>query len=139
MPHLQFEVTESLSEDDVTSFAGWVTDLYAEIMDTGTGHVGVTVRDDARLALGRAGREEPVAFCNADVRAGRSFEQRRELATTIIEELAEQWAVPTENSYVIYTEHPGEDFHLREGALDSWSAAEAGEQTPETAEETPEE
>lgn len=127
MPHLQFEVTETIDESDVESFADWVTGRYAELMDTGTGHVGVTVRDDAALALGRADADDPVAVLNADVRAGRSADQRRELAVAVMDELEDRWDVPSENVYVVYTEHSGEDFHLREGALASWSTDEAGD------------
>lgn len=128
MPHLQFEVSETLPADEVESFADWVTDRYSEVMDTGTGHVGVTVREGVSLAMGRAATGEPIAFLNADIRAGRRFEQRRELAVSVIEELHGRWDVPTQNVYVVYTEHPGEDFHLEEGALSSWSAEEAGEE-----------
>lgn len=127
MPHLQFEVTEPIDESDTESFADWVIERYAELMDTGTGHVGVTVRDDAALALGRADPDDPVAVLNADVRAGRSADQRRELAVAVMNELDDRWGVPSENVYVVYTEHPGEDFHLREGALTSWSTDEAGD------------
>ena len=124
MPHLQFEVTSRIEPESKTSFATWVTERYADVMDTGTDHVGVTIRDGASLTLGRVPEDNPVAFLNADIRAGRSFEQRRRLAVTVMDELADRWGVPAENQYVIYTEHPGEDFHLREGALDSWTADE---------------
>lgn len=129
MPQLRFEVTEPLDAAEIESFADWVTTLYAEYMETGTGHVGVSVRDDAALALGRAGAAEPVAFLDADIRAGRSFDQRRSLAVTIVDELSERWGVPTENCYVVYTEHPGEDFHLREGSLTSWGEDEATDES----------
>ena len=127
MPHLQFEVTEPVDRSEVASFADRIADLYAGIMDTGTGHVGVTVRDGASLALGRADADDRIAFLNADVRAGRTEGQRRELAVAVMEELADRWDVPTENVYVVYTEHPGADFHLREGPLSSWSSDEAGD------------
>lgn len=125
MPHLQFETDVELDESEKRAFAAWATDLYGEVMDTGTGHVAVAVRDGASVALGRADPDAPVAFLNVDVRAGRSFEQRRELAVAAMEEIADRWRVPTGNAYVIYTEHPGEDFVLREGALESWSPDEA--------------
>lgn len=124
MPHLQFEVTNRIDSESKASFAAWVTERYADVMDTGTDHVGVTIRDGASLALGRVPADEPVAFLNADVRAGRSFEQRRMLAVAVMDEIADRWGIPRENQYVIYTEHPGEDFLLREGALDSWAADE---------------
>jgi phenylpyruvate tautomerase PptA (4-oxalocrotonate tautomerase family) len=124
MPHLSFEVSEPLEENDVEPFAEWVTELYAEVMNTGTGHVAVTVRDDAALAMGRADPGEPVAVLDADVRAGRPFEKRRELASAVIEEMSDRWGVPAENAYVVYTEHAGEDFILAEGPLASWSVDE---------------
>jgi len=124
MPHLQFEVTESV-DGTPERFVEWVTERYAEVMETGTGHVCVTVRDRAVLSLGRAGADEPVAVLNADIRAGRSADQRREFAGAVIETLGDRWGVPAENVYVVYTEHPGEDFHLAEGPLDSWSDRES--------------
>lgn len=129
MPHLQFEVSESLDKSEIESFVDWVTSCYSDLMETGTGHIGVTVRDGATLALGRADADEPVAFLNADIRDGRSFEQRRNLAVTIMNELNDRWNIPIENIYVIYTEHSGEDFHLQEGALTSWAAEEETDET----------
>jgi len=125
VPHLQFELTDRLDADEAASLVGWVTERYAAAMDTGTGHVAVTVRDDATLAMGRAGEGEPVAVLNADVRAGRTATQRRELATDVVAYLGDRLGVPRENVYVVYTEHPGEDFHLAEGPLGSWSDEEA--------------
>lgn len=130
MPHLSFEVSEPLEENDVEPFAEWVTELYAEVMNTGTGHVAVTVRDDAALAMGRAEAGEPVAVLDADVRAGRPFEKRRELASAVIEEMEDRLGVPAENTYVVYTEHAGEDFILAEGPLASWSVEEDDEGPP---------
>jgi phenylpyruvate tautomerase PptA (4-oxalocrotonate tautomerase family) len=124
MPHLQFEVSEPLADDVVDAFVERVTALFAEHMDTGTGHVAVTVRDDSRVALGRAGESDPVAVLNADIRVGRSAEQRRALAADSIGALDDRFGVPPANCYVVYTEHPGADFHLDEGPLDSWDAAE---------------
>lgn len=133
MPHLQFELSVDLTADGKRDFASWVTDRYAEIMDTGTDHVAVSVQEcePAALSLGRVDDPtEGVAFLNADVRAGRSKEQRRTLATTIMDEIHERWAIPTANSYVIYTEHPGEDFLLREGPLEAWSDDEGAPVDP---------
>jgi 5-carboxymethyl-2-hydroxymuconate isomerase len=129
MPQLRFEVTESLDDAEVASFADWVTERYAEHMATGTGHVGVSVRDDAAITMGRADPDEPVAFLDADIRAGRSTDQRRGFAVAIMDELHDRWAIPTENCYVVYTEHPGADFHLREGALTSWETDETADES----------
>jgi phenylpyruvate tautomerase PptA (4-oxalocrotonate tautomerase family) len=123
MPHLQFEITATIADDEKRAFADWVTALYAERMDTGTGHVGVTIRavGPADLSLGRAAAGEGVAFLNADIRRGRSLEDRRALAVAIMDEIHRRWGIPTANMYVIYTEHDGEDFMLYEGPLRSWA------------------
>lgn len=123
MPHLQFEVSEPLDDAAVEAFVTWVTELFSDVMATGTAHVAVTVRDDVAVSLGRAD-DDPVAVLNADIRAGRTPEHRREFATSVIAELADRWGVPERNSYVVFTEHPGEDFHLDEGPLSGWSSAE---------------
>jgi phenylpyruvate tautomerase PptA (4-oxalocrotonate tautomerase family) len=127
MPHLQFETTATPSAATRRTFTDWVTAAYAERMETGTAHVAVTVRqlDHASLALGRASADEPVAVCNADVRQGRTADQREAFATAVIDRLADDFGVPPDHCYVVYSEHPGEDFLLAEGPLASWSAAES--------------
>lgn len=129
MPHLQFELTTGPAADERRRFTDWVTERFASVMETGTGHVAVTVRDvpAGGLSLGRAPIDEPAAVLNADIRAGRSAAQRRTFATAVIERLATQFDIPAEHCYVVYTEHPGEDFHLAEGTLESWTDAEADE------------
>lgn len=123
MPHLQLEVSDPLEMAEIEAFADWVTALYSDVMATGTDHVAVTIRDGVALSLGRAD-DGAVAVMNADIRAGRSSAQRRELATAVMAELADRWGVPERNSYVVFTEHPGEDFHLSEGPLAGWSGEE---------------
>lgn len=127
MPHLQFETDAPLDAAEREAFAAWVTGLYAEVMDTGTEHVAVTIRhyDGARLFLGRAaGSTEPVAFLNADIRRGRTPAQRIRLAKTLMDAMHTRWGVPRAHLYVIYTEHPGEDFVRYEGPLKPWAEGE---------------
>jgi len=126
MPHLQFEVSSELPAETKREFAAWVTDRYAADMDTTTGHVAVTIREFERaaLALGRVERNEPVAVVNADVRGGRSADQRRAFAEQVISGLESRFSIPESNAYVVYTEHPGEDFHLAEGPLESWGPSD---------------
>ena len=104
-----------------------MNEQYAETMETDTGHIVVAIRDlgTTDLSLGRAPDGEYVGVLNADIRAGRSLDQRRTLANAVIERFGEQFDIPTEHCYVFYSEHPGEDFHLEEGAMDSWSDTEA--------------
>lgn len=128
MPHLQFDLTAALDAPDAQAFIAWVTDEYADVMDTGTGHIAVTIREVPRshLALGRTETPDAdVAVVNADVRAGRSVEQRREFAVTVMDELATRTGIPTEHMYVVYTEHQGADFMLRERMLESWGPGDS--------------
>lgn len=124
MPQLRFETTAEPTNE--TAFTTWVAERFAEVMDTGTGHVGVSIRacDRKELSLGRATDDEDVVLVDADIRAGRSEEQRRALATSIIETVSDEWSVPASNVYLVYTEHDGFDFHLTEGALTSWDESE---------------
>lgn len=129
MPHLQFETTATPATPAQRTFTDRITAAYAETMETGTGHIAVTVRllDDASLALGRAAADDPVAVCNADIREGRSDAQRESFASTVIDQFGELFDVHADHCYVVYTEHPGADFVLSEGPLASWSAAEAAD------------
>jgi hypothetical protein len=124
MPHLQFELNDGLAPSDRRALTEWATERYGEVMETGTGHVAVTIRTVDSLSLGRAPEDTPVAILNADVRTGRSAGQRERYASEAIERLA-ALGIPAEHCYVVYTEHPGEDFLLSEGSLDSWSESEA--------------
>lgn len=130
MPHLQYEINRSLDADVRTRLADWTTAQYSETMETGTGHIAVTIRelDATALSLGRAPDGEPVAVLNADVRAGRSAEQRQSFASAVIDRLDGELGVPADHCYVVYTEHDGPDFVLSEGPLASWSADEAADE-----------
>ena len=127
MPHLQFEVNFPVSREEKTRFAASVIRHFSEIMDTGTDHIAVTLRvfSPEDLTFGRAaptgGR---TAFVNADIRLGRTKDQKRLLALAYIDEIARTWGVAREAVYVILTEHDGENFQLSDRVLPSWSAGE---------------
>ena len=127
MPHLQFEMNFPVTKEEKTGFASAAIRYFAEIMDTGTDHIAVTLRcfGPEDLTFGRAapsgGR---TAFVNADIRLGRTKSQKRLLALAYIDEIARTWKVEREAVYVIYTEHDGENFQLSERVLPSWSAGE---------------
>lgn len=128
MPHLQFEISKAITNEEKREFMQWVTQQYSEILETGTGHIGITLRTyaSADLFLGRVtDQSQGIAFLNADIRKGRTPEQRRKFALQVMEEINRRWSVPQANMYVIYTEHGGEDFHLYEKVLDSWTDQEA--------------
>ena len=126
MPHLQFELNFSPSAAEKQAFADAVKGYFADIMSTGTDHIGITFRcyEKGDLVFGRAGAEGRIAFLNADIRLGRTAEQKRRLALSILAEISRMWNMPEENVYVIYTEHDGPDFQLSDRVLPSWQAGE---------------
>ncbi len=127
MPHLQFEMNFSATAGEKKQFAAAVIRHFSEIMDTGTDHIAVTLRCFAPedLTFGRAARSGGrTAFVNADIRLGRTKEQKRRLALAYIDEIAKTWGVAREAVYVIFTEHDGEHFQLSDRVLPSWSAGE---------------
>jgi len=127
MPHLQFEFNFMLKEADQRAFADEVKQMFSRVMDTGTDHIAVTLRsyDTYALSLGRASSaEDGIAFVNADIRSGRSQEQKRQLCLDFMRAIHERWQVPMPNMYVILTEHPGEHFQLDDRVLAGWSEGE---------------
>jgi len=127
MPHLQFEINFPVGEDDKVLFAARIKVHFAEIMDTGTDHIGVTLRCLGRNDLSFGHAEDPaagIAFVNADIRGGRTQDQKRRLSLAFIAELGRVWRVPPQNVYVILTEHPGEHFQLHDRGLPGWSIGE---------------
>lgn len=127
MPHLQFEVNFPVPEADKPRFAECIKEHFATIMDTGTDHIGITLRCLGRndLSFGRA--EDPaagIAFVNADIRGGRTGDQKRRLSLAFIAELGNFWRVPPQSVYVILTEHSGEQFQLHDRVLPGWSEGE---------------
>jgi phenylpyruvate tautomerase PptA (4-oxalocrotonate tautomerase family) len=127
MPHLQFELNFTPSAEEKRGFAAAVVRHFSEIMDTGTDHIAVTLRcfGHEDLAFGRAapsgGR---TAFVNADIRLGRTMDQKRRLSLAYIDELASRFGLAREAVYVILTEHDGHHFQLSDRVLPSWSAGE---------------
>ena len=127
MPHLQFEMNFTPSPDEKRRFAAAVVRHFADVMDTGTDHIAVTLRCFAPedLTFGRAapsgGR---TVFVNADIRNGRTRDQKRRLSLAYIDEAARAFGVAPEAVYVILTEHDGEHFQLSDRVLPSWSPGE---------------
>lgn len=127
MPHLQFEINQSLTDADKIAFAEKVRQLFSEIMDTGTDHISISIREFGthNLSIGRVKEaEKGVAVVNADIREGRTIKQRRTLTLGFMDLLHETWRIPKEHMYVTLTEHKGEDFHLLEKYLASWQEGE---------------
>ncbi len=127
MPHLQFEFNFTLSEDDKITFAAKIKEHFATIMDTGTDHIGVTLRCYGAndLSFGRATNPaDGIVFVNADIRGGRTSDQKRSLSLAFINQLQSSLNIPPQNVYVILTEHPGEHFQLHDRVLQGWAQGE---------------
>lgn len=127
MPHLQFEINRSLDDAEKVPFSEEVRLLFSRVMDTGTDHICISIREFGtnNLSIGRAtDPQSGVAVVNADIRQGRSIEQRRELALGFMDLMQKHWGVRKEQMYVTLTEHKGEDFHLLEKYLAGWKEGE---------------
>lgn len=125
MPYLQFDTTASPTAAEKQAFADAVTELYADLMETETGHVGITIRPRAaaEMSLGRADGGS-LLFLDAQIRRGRPFELKRKFAMAVIEAAAERWGVPRDNAKVVFTEHEGEEIMGYERVGGSWNGAD---------------
>lgn len=130
MPHLQIDVNKALSDTHKRRLTAAVTELFSEVMETGTDHVAVSIRLHGTYALALGRVQEPIrgiALINADIRRGRSPQQLRALALALMQALEEIAGIPPRHVYLTYTEHPGEEFHLHEHALTDWRPDAAGD------------
>lgn len=127
MPHLQFEFNRTLTDTQKVAFAEQVRTLFSEVMDTGTDHISISIREFGtyNLSIGRVKEpEKGVAVVNADIREGRTIEKRRTLTLGFMDLINKAFNIPVEHMYVTLTEHKGEDFHLFEKYLSSWHVGE---------------
>ncbi len=126
MPHLQFEINKKVSDESKEEFVKEIRATFAEIMDTGTDHIAITIReyDKYSLTIGRANPADDICLMNLDIREGRTIEKRRELALKYMQIVQQNFGINPKNQYVTFTEHKGEDFHLVEKFLASWESGE---------------
>jgi len=126
MPHLQFEINKKIDNDTKDNFVNNIRDTFAEIMDTGTDHIAVSLReyDKYNLTIGRADPQDDICLMNLDIREGRPIERRRQLALGFMSIVKELFDIDTKNQYITFTQHIGEDFHLVEKYLASWESGE---------------
>ena len=126
MPHLQFEINKKVSDDSKEEFVNEIRNAFAQIMDTGTDHIAISIReyDKYSLTIGRAEITDDICLMNLDIREGRTIEKRRELALSYMEIVKENFGINQKNQYITFTEHKGEDFHLVEKYLASWETGE---------------
>ena len=87
MPHLQFEINKKVAEESKEDFVNEIRKVFSEVMDTGTDHIAITIReyDKYSLTIGRASPIDDICLMNLDIREGRTIEKRRELALKFME------------------------------------------------------
>ena len=126
MPHLQFELNKKVSSESKEEFVKEIRDSFSQIMDTGTDHIAISIReyDKYSLTIGRANPTDDICLMNLDIREGRTIEKRRELALKYMQIVQQNFGINPKNQYVTFTEHKGEDFHLVEKYLASWESGE---------------
>ena len=126
MPHLQFEINKKVSDDSKEEFVNEIRNAFAQIMDTETDHIAISIReyDKYSLTIGRAEITDDICLMNLDIRVGRTIEKRRELALSYMEIVKENLGIDQKNQYITFTEHKGEDFHLIEKYLSQWETGE---------------
>ena len=129
MPHLQFQINRKITDGEKAPLAERGRQLFAKVMGSGTDHICISIRECGTydLSIGRVKEpEKGVAIVDADIRAGRTLEQRRTLVVGFIDLLQEILNIPREHTYVTITEHKGEDFHMSERYLSDWREGEGG-------------
>ncbi|RXJ68467.1 tautomerase [Halarcobacter ebronensis] len=126
MPHLQFEINKNIDNKTKKNFAAKIRDSFSEVMQTGTDHIAISIReyDKYNLSIGRANPDEELCLMNLDIREGRTLEQRRVLALRFMSIVNKEFKIANRNQYITFTEHKGEDFHLIEKYLASWKNGE---------------
>lgn len=127
MPLLAFDCSAAMTADEKQQFTGRVTELYANNMETGTGHVAVVLRERTveELSIGRAGSDEPCLVLDAEIRRGREFEAKRAFALAVMGLANEIWELPDPNMKVVFTEHTGENMMGVERVGSEWTADES--------------
>ena len=126
MPHLQFEINKKVSSDSKEEFVNEIRKTFAEVMETGTDHIAISLReyDKYSLTIGRANPSDDICLMNLDIREGRTIQKRRELALRYMEIIKDNFGINPKNQYLTFTEHKGEDFHLVEKYLATWQSGE---------------
>ena len=87
MPHLHFAINRHIPDATKVTLAQRVRQLFAEVMYTGTDHISISIHECGThdLSLGRVQEpEKGIALVDADLRKGRTLDQRRTLALGFI-------------------------------------------------------
>ena len=124
MPHLQFDINKKLDEEVKRKFIRFVENTFSEIMETGTDHIAISIREQEKsnLSLGRANKNEDICLMNLDIRSGRKKKQVEKLIRKLMGGVNKIFKVKVSNQYTTITNHPGNEFNLFEKSLGNWKA-----------------
>ena len=124
MPHLQFDINKKLDEGVKQKFISFVEHSFSEIMETGTDHIAISIREQEKsnLSLGRADKNEDICLMNLDIRSGRKKKQVEKLIKTLMVGVDKIFKIKVSNQYTTITNHPGDEFNLFEKSLSNWKA-----------------
>lgn len=122
MPHLQFDINKKLEKKFKEEFIIFVEKNFSKIMQTGTDHIAITIREFEKenLSLGRVNNIDHVCLMNLDIRLGRTEKQKIELVKTFIVGVEKFFGVNKNNQYVTLTNHKGNEFNFYEKSLSDW-------------------
>ncbi len=122
MPHLQFDINKKLKDNQRKTFASFVKKKFSDVMQTGEGHIAISIREFPKhsLSLGRTKIGEYVCLMNLDIRDGRSKEQKRKLVRIYMKGVEKIFGIKLDNQYATYSLHSGIDFNLYERSLKKW-------------------
>ena len=81
MPHLQFEINKKLKKNCKQKFIAFIEESFSKIMQTGTDHIAITLREleKENISLGRVNEKDAICLMNLDIRSGRSKKQKIEV------------------------------------------------------------
>ena len=124
MPHLQFDINKKIDEGVKQKFINFVEHSFSEIMETGTDHIAISIREEEKsnLSLGRANKNQDICLMNLDIRSGRKKKQIEKLVKTLMVGVDKIFKVKVSNQYTTITNHPGNEFNLFEKSLGNWKA-----------------
>ena len=79
MPHLQFDINKKIDKGVKQKFIKFVEHSFSEIMETGTDHIAISIREEEKsnLSLGRANKNQDICLMNLDIRSGRKKNKSR--------------------------------------------------------------
>ena len=122
MPHLQFDINKKLEKKSKQKFIIFIEKNFSRIMQTGTDHIAVTIREFEKenLSIGRVNDNDHICLMNLDIRSGRSEKQKLELVKTFILGVERIFGINRNNQYITFTNHQGIEFNFYEKSLSNW-------------------